>query len=432
MKELCCGFADGIITPVLNGTFLDGYGFRTTPADSIRDELHAKVMAVGDGKTTVLVFSIDLIGMTPPLYRLLTRQITAITGVRAENCALNFIHTHSAPTVGSVAELPINYDYLAHVGDVCGELALKAMARRVPCTVRTEILPERLIHVCNRRGRDVLDPAIRAAAFRDLSGKLLGVLCSAGCHAVINTRMCVSADWLSVLNRASSDEAPLLFLQGKGGDVNPAGIPGVPDTMAEDPDGLIEMLGSELAGPVLRFAAKEAPGEILCGEIGMRYERLRVPMKEAGDIAALRNSVREAELDYFAEAPENRHMLFRELQWRRWMLDRAEAGETNDLTVPMQVLLLGDRMAFAFVPFELLTITGQKIERVFADAGWAPERTWVLGYSNSVNGYLAPKEEFPYGGYEVAGASHWYNVPDTTEESAETVVEWFGRQRLRL
>ena len=49
MKELSVGFADGLITPVLNGTFLDGYGFRETPADSIRDELHAKVMAAGDG-----------------------------------------------------------------------------------------------------------------------------------------------------------------------------------------------------------------------------------------------------------------------------------------------------------------------------------------------------------------------------------------------
>ena len=52
MNEIRCGFADGIITPALNGTFLDGYGFRMTPAETVRDDLHAKVMAVGDGDDT--------------------------------------------------------------------------------------------------------------------------------------------------------------------------------------------------------------------------------------------------------------------------------------------------------------------------------------------------------------------------------------------
>ncbi len=422
MNELRCGFADGIITPVLNGTFLDGYGFRTTPAESVRDDLHAKVMAVGDGEKTVLIFSIDLIGLTPPLYRLVSRQIAAVTGVPTERTALNFIHTHSAPTVGSIAELPINYDYLAHVGDVCGELALKAMERRVPGEFRSAVLPERLIHIHNRRGRDVLDPAIRAAAFRDREGKLRGVLCSAGCHAVINTRMSVSADWLSVLNRASSDEVPLLYLQGKAGDIDPCGGP------ETDLDALIETLGAELAEPVLRFAAEEGEGMPAAGELRCVYETIRVPMKQTRDIEALKASVKEAEEEYFAEAPDNRHALLRELQWRRWMLDRAEAGESNDLTVPMQLITLGDCLAFGFVPFELLTIAGWTVERIFAEAGWPAEKTFVCGYSNSVNGYLAPREEFPYGGYEVAGASHWYNVPDTCEESADAVAEWFRKK----
>ena len=83
MKELSVGFADGLITPVLNGTFLDGYGFRETPADSVRDQLHAKVMAAGDGENTFLLFSLDLLALIPRLYKLISRQITAITGVPA-------------------------------------------------------------------------------------------------------------------------------------------------------------------------------------------------------------------------------------------------------------------------------------------------------------------------------------------------------------
>ena len=146
MNELTCGFADGIITPPLRGIFLDGYGFRTTPAESIRDELHAKVMAVGDGEHTVLLFSLDLLALIPRLYKLVSRQIAAITGVPVGRIALNCIHTHSAPVAGGLAEMPIDTGYFAHVGDVCGEIALRAMERRVPGTFRAEILPEKLIH----------------------------------------------------------------------------------------------------------------------------------------------------------------------------------------------------------------------------------------------------------------------------------------------
>ena len=80
MNKISCGFADGLITPVLNGTFLDGYGFRTSPAEEIRDELHAKVMALGDGDQTFLIFSLDLLALNPDHYKLVSRQIAAFTG----------------------------------------------------------------------------------------------------------------------------------------------------------------------------------------------------------------------------------------------------------------------------------------------------------------------------------------------------------------
>ena len=50
MNTIKVGFADEIITPELIGTFMDGYGFRMKPADSIRDDLHAKVRAFVSGE----------------------------------------------------------------------------------------------------------------------------------------------------------------------------------------------------------------------------------------------------------------------------------------------------------------------------------------------------------------------------------------------
>ena len=429
MNEIRCGFADGIITPALNGTFLDGYGFRMTPAETVRDDLHAKVMAVGDGDDTALVFSLDLLSLREPTWKLVIRQISSLTGVPAERIAVNSIHTHSAPVSGGIAEMPVDTDYFAHVGDVCGEIALRAMERRTEGTFAAGILPETLRHVRNRRGREPLDPSIRAAAFRDRAGNLRGVICSASCHAVVNRRMSVSADWLSVLNRHSTDEVPLLFFQGRSGDVDPCGDGGIPHDQCE-PDPLIEALGNELASPVLRFARESGakPGIPAAGEIRCVSEEIAVPMKPSPDAAALRESVKEAEREYFALAPGvEKHFALRELQWRRKMLERRLRGESNELRVPMQFFALGDCLAFAFVPVEIMTLVGNEIEGIVSDAGWPRERIYVCGCSNAVNGYLASREEFPAGGYEITGAAHWYDIAESAETSADAVTEWYRK-----
>ena len=58
-NTLRLGFADAIITPLHpEHIYLDGYGFRLSPAtEGVRDDLHAKVCAVVDGKKTFLIFS---------------------------------------------------------------------------------------------------------------------------------------------------------------------------------------------------------------------------------------------------------------------------------------------------------------------------------------------------------------------------------------
>ena len=81
------------------------------------------------------------------------------------------------------------------------------------------------------------------------------------------------------------------------------------------------------------------------------------------------------------------------------------------------MLAIGKACVFLFVPFELLTLTGNKLEEMFVAAGFARETVYVCGYSNMTEGYLAPVEEFAFGGYEVAGAAHWYNIPEASPES---------------
>ena len=428
---LCLGFADAIITPPHpEYVYLDGYGFRLSPAtEGVRDDLHAKVCAMVEGEKIFLLFSLDIIGLREDTYRLVSSQITDLTGVKKEDMALCCIHTHAAPASGILDELPIDTDYFAYVGEVCGRAALRAIERACPVKASFAVLPETLQTSHNRRdGRDVIDCSIRAVAFCDENGTLRGVLCSAACHAVVNTAYSISADWLAELNKLSTDDVPYLFLQGRGADINPQLYLKLPI------DEMIERLGRELSIPVAKFAANAPTGQSLAGELQVQYETVRIPMKRMTDLAAVRGEIARESAAYRALAPDDiqKHFVLRQLQWWRHMEKMIENGEDFALRVPLQVLAIGKACVFLFVPFELLTLTGNKLENMFAEVGFARETIYVCGYSNMTEGYLAPVEEFPFGGYEVAGAAHWYNIPEASPESEPALLEWFHKVSEKL
>ena len=430
MALLCAGFAQREITPALRGNFLDGYGFRLSPAESIRDPLYVKTCVLVCGKKVHLIASFDLIGFSPRVYTLISDQITGLCGIPREDMSLCCIHTHAAPVSGVLDELPMDYDYLAWVGEQCGRAAAEARDRAVPGRFAFDITPETLVNCYNRRGRNVIDPSIRCASFTDADGCLRGVVCSASCHAVINGGMTVSADFLSVLNAASTDEMPLLYLQNRGADVDPMRGGDL------DCDTAIEQLGRQLTDPVLRASSAHA-GEALPPEEGSMtcvYEEVTLPMLSMTDREALLSSIRALEEQYFALDRDDitKHYTLRELQWTRAMLRRLDSGAGFDLTVPLQLLAFGKSFIFAFVPFEMLTLTGDALEKILADAGYERKTIFTVGYANSVNGYLAPAEEFPYGGYEVGGAAHWYGIPQNDVTTEPAMLQWFAEQASKL
>ena len=107
-------------------------------------------------------------------------------------------------------------------------------------------------------------------------------------------------------------------------------------------------------------------------------------MQQHTDVDALRAAIREHEAAYFSCAPEEpqKHYTLRELQWLRRMLQLAESGSSFEITVPLQLLFVGSALAFAFVPFELLTLTGNKLEQMLHGAGYERGSIYVCGYSN--------------------------------------------------
>ena len=420
MSTLRFGFAQEDITPEPVGFYLDGYGFRNRPADSIRDPLYAKLCVIDDG-TPYLVVSLDLGGLSLPYYRMMSERITAVCGIPDARMALCCVHTHSAPSGGILAGIPLNRDYLCHVGEQIGHAALRALERAVPCTADFRILNEPLHCAENRRGRADRDPRIREVSFRDETGKLRGVLCQASCHAVINTTYAMSADFLAVLNTRSTDACPYLYLQSRGADINPS-------CMTPVEEGL-KKLGEDLAFPVWKAAAEYREGVKPEGKLESIFEYVDIPMRWPGTPEEIAADIEATEKEYLSLpwGANEKHYALQKLLWLRHMQDEQASGAPAAVRVPLQVIRLPGVFVFAFVPFEQLTATGNRIEELFVQAGYARERIWVTGYANSVNGYLTPPELLACGDYEAYESARWFDIPNTSPESEPAVVAWFAR-----
>lgn len=422
MPHLKCGFAQRDITPVPGTVFLDGYGFRLTPAEGVRDRLYVEVCAFECGDERYALLSLDICGMSAAVYDYVAGHIEGFTGMRRERFALACTHTHSGPACGTLAGLPINRDWLASVAEKAADAMVEAFEAATPGRFHLSICGE-LKHSFNRRGRQPIDRRIRGAVFVGEEGAVRGIIASAACHPVINTTQYISADYPSVLTAEAERRypgVPALFICGRGGDINP-----------HDPDGLgpeqlILTLGHELADGVLDFADAVAGrrGDAAETELRCDYRKITVPMKPFAATEDYRREIKRLVTAYRSEKePMAKHYILRELDHSRAMLDKLLAGESPDLVVPLQVLILDGVAAFVMLPFEVLTLTGNKIEEILCSMGFAPEAIYVCGCSNSVCGYLAPPEEFEFGGYEVSGVAHWYGLPECSEKSEPAVLE---------
>lgn len=419
MKTFRCGFERAVITPEAGRTYLDGYGFRLHPSEGVYSELYVNLCAVIAGEERFLIASFDFCGMSQRVYTLIAGQIEQLTGLDRSHMALCATHTHSGPACGVLEITPVDYDYCLWVGEQAGKCAARAFAKAVPGSFDCR-LPGEITFSINRRGREPIDRRVKTVAFVDENGVARGAFINLSCHAVLNTTYRISGDYPGVLNSFATDDCPAVFLAGRGADINPSGMGGnVFET--------IQKYGREVAGFYTDCVKNAVPDENQSDVFALSYAYVRLPVKDYPSAEELKARI-SVQRDAYLNSPEGsveRHCSHAELNWLYMAREGSEAGRPACLRVPLQLLKLGN-IVFFFVPFELLTLTGNKLEDMASEAGFSPEKIFVVGYANSVNGYLAPLEEFAFGGYEVSGASHWYCLPECCEETEGEMLRWFA------
>lgn len=227
--QLRVGVAKAPITPSEPGQFLAGYG-ANRPAEGVHDDIWCRAMAIGDGENTIVIVSLDLLG----LFFADSREIArGVEGVPEDNIVITCTHVHSAPDVIGLwgpnpATSGVDREYLAMV---------KRRARQViNAAVSAEaMMPARLRFATatappgtgyNARERELIDRDISIMQAQTLDGQPIATLVNYACHPEVLTTpsRLVTSDYVHYLRDEMESNATgdVVFVNGAlGGMVTP-------------------------------------------------------------------------------------------------------------------------------------------------------------------------------------------------------------------
>lgn len=418
--EIYMGLAQKAVTPDPSEVFLDGYGFRTTSAAGVQDELYVKCCAVTCGGQRYAMITLDVCGFNEEVLAILYGHIAAVNALPLSHVSLFASHTHASLAGGVLNDLPINRMAWHDIGKKSAFLVKEAFDNQFPACVQT-YMPAQIHSIQNRRFSDLADKRVKVLGITDSQGQRKGVIVNASCHAVAHSDNTISADYPGVLAREMQrlyPGVPVLFLQGRAADVNP--VLDIPDM---EPG---EKLGLELFDAVQTTLEHSTASETLHDAVTIQvlHAFAEIPMKEYPDAGRLAYFLEQNRQQFYqAESRVEGRFPLRAMLWYQGALAEVSNGlKAPKLTVPLQIVSIAS-LLFIMLPFELFVQTGNAIERYVQTLGYNEDHIFICGYANGTYGYLVPNSEIAKGGYEVDDAPIWYGLPMCSELSEETVVE---------
>jgi hypothetical protein len=436
------GAAQVVITPP-NGAPMAGY-YHARGAEGTLDDLHAKALVIDDGTTKVALVTLDLISTTFNLTREARAQIEKATGIPGANVMISATHAHTGPE-------------LADRGARSGIATETPIGANNVTTSYTAALPEKITQGVQRALENLTNVTISAGTGRCDSiafnrryymkdgtvawnpGKLnpditmpagttdpeVGVVLFEpphkpaqlvpACAAYINFAMhpdtvggaLFSADYPGALSRRMADyhgtNCITIFANGACGNLNHIDVNWArqQSTRAET-----ERLGTILAASV--FLAEKNLREIKPAPLRVKSEmvQLALPPITPAEVDEARITVRTAD----DKTRENFMKLVKAYQ----VLDVA-AREGKPLEVEVQVISIGDDLAWVSLPGEIFVELGLAIKKR------SPfKQTLIAELANGSIGYIPDRRSYGEGAYEPVSSRC---APGSGEQLVETALK---------
>jgi len=427
------GAAEVVITPPV-GTLLDGYGGRVGGAVGVHDDLHARALVLDDGATRAAIVSCDLIGVDRRLVAAVRERASATAEVPAANIMVAATHTHAGPA-------GLRHDLDEPLTEMMSRTiagAIEAAARDLrPAIVKVGRGSVDSVSQNRRDPAGPCDDALRVVLFdspdpRD--GPVASVV-SFACHPTVlySTNMLISADYpghaLKTVKQLLGS-APVLFLNGACGDVNPAWIEQRHDEAAR--------VGTIVGAEAARRLQELRPLGLQHKVWNIRWDELADKAVASGELVAapsLRVAARNVPVPLRQLEPPRvyderleelasrlHHLPPDDVEGRRGIVGQVTrfrtergvaerlgpSGSRHMLHPELQAMRLGDGLVVLGLPGEFFVETAARIQ------DQARIRNLIVAcYANHYVGYVVPAPAFAAGGYE-AGVSM---LDETAEET---------------
>jgi hypothetical protein len=422
---LYAGVCETDITPP-PGVWLSGYAFRSIGAAGVHDELCARVLALDDGISRVIIVSLDLICLDADIVQALRCGIASGTGAAPEAILLNCSHTHAGPSVRGFRSMGGRDDAYVDV-----------MTRKVVGAANqaaSELRPAHLTYGeaaaqigVNRRcsgaagTTDIgvnyggpVAPVVQTICVNAPDGRTFALLFSHACHPTTmgGDNLLISADWpgaavahLKSMFRGEGAEGGVapgalpIFLQGCCGDINPH-----PRHRGWE---LVEAHGRTIAEAA--HAARWSAHARCEPALEAAEETVAIPLVPPPSPAECDRLVEEW-TDRLAQdrasGADAGHIMHSEgqLEWAkaaRALAQERTRERTMDFTI--QRLSLGGVQIVAF-PGEMF------VQYQLDFVRRSPSPVLSLGYSNGCWNYVPTAAEYARGGYEVEGGYRYYGT----------------------
>ncbi len=397
LPEIRAGVARSVITPD-GKPYLAGY-FHERIGETIRDDLHCRVLILDDGECRICLVTLDLIAVNRDWGDAARDLIVERTGIPADRIMICATHTHTGPSIGG-GRPGTPKEWLEKLPEMIADTAEAAANDMFDALLFPGVKEEYLL-ASNRLGRTregdevfssegvighagPVDPRLIAVGVRELDGTVRAVLVNYGMHVDViggGSADFVSADWPGEMERAVAgvygEQAITVFVNAPCGDINhrlwrESRHPGEGEAKAVQ-------MGRAYAG--LAVAAVEVAEPMEGSGCGSKFEDLKIPYYTRGEdlMAEIEEMKQRDDLEYFEEAT----------------IKRVEGYELDGkiADVPLQVMRFGE-MLIVGLPGEIFTKWGMEIKH------WSPAPvTIVVELANESLGYIPTTDQAMRGGY---------------------------------
>ncbi len=414
------GAATSNITPDL-GTSING-GFQDRQATFIHDELHARCLALDDGRIQVVLVVADNCVIQRSIFDEAKRMVHEATGLPVEHMLMSATHSHSCGTLTAVGQSEPDPLYQRFVARRIADGVRLALQNLVPARIAwgTGEVPQ---HVFNRRWHmkpggipptplgattdqvrtnpgvnhpdldrpaGPTDPEVPFLSVQTVDGRPIALYANYSLHYVGGTGPGhISADYFGAfadriqeLLGADRQFPPFVGMisNGASGDINNIDFRG--GQAKQPPYGQIQRVAHDVAGEVVGASRSLAyqdwvPLSVARTELPLA---LRLPGPE--EIETARAVMKQSKL------------------WPRMeTLEQVYARETvllgefpPEVSAPLQVVGIGD-LRLAAIPAEVFVEIGLELKRRYPGS-------FTVSLANAYHGYLPTPEQHRLGGYE--------------------------------